>query len=226
MIKTYKIRKYAGITRENLSTLTALIVLVILSFIVFNSIKRYIDLNDQYSVLNKEVSDLDQSAKTINASKVVSSADIDSLNGVLLKLIPESEDGFSVIYAIENISKNTGFIIDSYNININGSKNGKMVLSVEGYGDIESFNNFLMNYNFEGGRLVTTDKIALPDSSGKVKLNLTFYSAKSLVNDTASDRSISTKDLREVRLIKDKIVFTFSPTNNSTDYTAKEDPFK
>ena len=56
----------------------------------------------------------------------------------------------------------------------------KIRIKATGVGDSQSFVDFLKNYNFSGGRLITSDKVQLdPNFSGSIIIDLTFYNKNS-----------------------------------------------
>jgi len=144
-------------------------------------------------------------------------------------LIPNAEDYFSIIYSLEKLSQKTNFIITNYTVNVGASTSEQIKMSVTGVGNSQSFIDFLKDYNFSGGRLITSDKIQLdPNFVGSLIINLTFYNKKTQVSDkleTFSNANI----YKELENLKAKVDFnlednvaTISP---SLDYPKKTNPF-
>ena len=118
---------------------------------------------------------------TLMNSAVPQSEKLDEDVKFLNTLIPDVEDYFSVIYALEQLSKKTNFVITSYSVNVKASTTDKLRINVTGVGDSESLIHFLKDYNFDGGRLITSDKVQLdPNFSGSIIINLTFYNKKTI----------------------------------------------
>lgn len=145
---------------------------------------------------------------------------------LLNSLIPNSEDYFTMIYALEKLSQKSNFIIINYDVNMASSSQEKIKISVTGVGDSQSFVNFLKDYNFSGGRLITSDKVQLdPNFSGSIKIDLTFYSKKTVAAsklETPPNKNI----YEDLEAIKSKINFSFSDENpGNLEYPKKNNPF-
>jgi len=144
-------------------------------------------------------------------------------------LIPNAEDYFSIIYSLEKLSQKTNFIITNYTVNVGASTSEQIKMSVTGVGNSQSFIDFLKDYNFSGGRLITSDKIQLdPNFVGSLIINLTFYNKKTQVSDKL-ETFPNTNIYKELENLKAKVDFnlednvaTISP---SLDYPKKTNPF-
>jgi len=146
----------------------------------------------------------------------------------LNQLIPNSEDYFSIIYALENLSQKTNFNIVSYNINLSSSTKNRLKLLVSGIGDINSFMNFLETYNFAGGRLITAEKISLsPQIPNLIGINLTFYNKKISYNSQAQVK-VNENIFEKISTLKKKVSFNFTQNaeeNLDLSYPRKSNPF-
>jgi hypothetical protein len=204
----------------------ALIILIIITIKI--SLTQNLEYKTKISALKTENISLMNKITVIQKSVPMSKTldeDIQFLNN----MIPNSEDYFSIIAALEKLSKKSNFTITDYTVNINQSTAEKLRLSVGGQGDSQSFIDFLKNYNFYGGRLITSDKVQLdPNFSGLIKIDLTFYSKNSLPENNV-DHSINSKIYSELDEIKSKINFIFdeeiSPDSENFEYQKKENPF-
>jgi hypothetical protein len=144
-------------------------------------------------------------------------------------LIPDTEDYFSIIYALEKLSQKSNFTITGYSVNVKGSTPEKIQISVSGTGDSQSLISFLKDYNFSGGRLITSDKVQLdPDYSGSIKIDLTFYNKKT-IGANKLEVSANSSTYRELEELKSKVNFNFDNNiaSNSGDlnYPTKSSPF-
>ncbi|MDO8741741.1 MAG: hypothetical protein Q7J11_01185, partial [Candidatus Roizmanbacteria bacterium] len=134
----------------------------------------------------------------------------------------------SVIYALEKLSQKSNFIITEYTVNVGNSASERLKLEVTGTGDSQSFINFLKDYNFGGGRLITSDKIQLDQNfSGSIKIDLTFYSKSVLIGKDLE--TPNNKIFEELETLKSKVNFNFN-NNVATDsadlnYPKKSNPF-
>ena len=183
--------------------------------------KKIVTLKVELNQLQNKVNILNSSIPTSNKLD----EDISFLNA----LIPNIEDYFSIIYALEKLSLNSNFIINSYTVSIGKSTSQKLKLSVTGMGDSESFINFLKNYNFAGGRLITSDKIQLdPNFVGSIKIDLTFYTKKVTANQNLESNP-DEKVFNELETLKNKVNFAFDVDTASSapdfNYPRKSNPF-
>lgn len=201
-----------------------LFVLIIFSFII--GLNKLQDKNKKISLLQDDIQKLEKKIDFFQ-NKTPDKEKLDSDLKVLNKLIPNSEDYFSIIYALEKISQDTGFLITSYNINVLQSTSEKILLKVRGEGDTSSFLKFLDSYNFSGGRLITSDKIFLnQENQNLIEINLAFYNKKT---DLSPQEIIapSEKIFTEIEKIKEKISFDIVNQNNEEliDYPKKSTLF-
>lgn len=214
-------------------------VLIILLIIFFSGISKIINGNKELKKLETELLDLRNKVKLLNYDEEKTKKINYSIE-ILNMLIPNFEDYFSIIYSLEKLSYKTGFMIVNYSIDMNASSQNKIKLSVTGIGDSNTFLNFLKDYNFSGGRLITSDNIEYNiQKNDNVKINLTFYNKnpKSFFSDekkfTVGNSDIQENNnidniLLEIDNIKDKIVFDLSEIDAKeiVDYSVKSNPFK
>lgn len=167
---------------------------------------------------------------TLMNSAVPDSKKLDEDVKFLNTLIPDVEDYFSVIYALEQLSRKTNFIITSYSVNVKASTTDKLRINVTGVGDSESLIHFLKDYNFDGGRLITSDKVQLdPNFSGSIIINLTFYNKKTVAANKL-ETSVKSSTYKELEDLKKKVNFTFDGNevasgSSTLDYPKKSNPF-
>ncbi|MEK7634172.1 MAG: hypothetical protein AAB437_04995 [Patescibacteria group bacterium] len=175
-----------------------------------------------------ELSQLQNKLNLMNTT-IPSSDKLDEDVRLLNGLIPNLEDYFSIIYALEKLSRKSNFIVTSYSVTVGESTAQKLKLNVTGTGDSQSFINFLKDYNFGGGRLITSDKIQLdPDFFGSIKIDLTFYTKKVPISqnlETTPDEKV----FKELEVLKSKVNFSFEENSASGtpdfNYPKKRNPF-
>lgn len=215
------------IFREHWKVFLSLGICVILSMVTlvvygqFNAQKKEVDL------LEGEVEMLKNRYDTLKYNKTLTEDQIKDYNKLLATLIPETEDYFSVIYALDEISKVSGFLITDYNIDVNSTSKEKLTLSVEGKGDANTFLQFLNSYQFNGGRLVTSDKIQYGGTgSTATRITLNFYSKRFAFNETVQVPQLTKEEIEKLNVIKNKVkTYTGGNTYVDTEYTIKKDPF-
>lgn len=216
---------------QNISYIAAAVLLVVLLFVEIKiGLDRMKMLDASNKSLSVEVNELQTKYNLLN-TVIPSSDELDQDIRLLNGLIPEVEDYFSIIYALETLSNRTGFIVTSYIVDVKKSTKQQLQLSITGVGDSKSFLEFLKNYNFSGGRLITSDKIELnPQESSAIRINLTFYNKK--VNlDYSQKFQINPKTIEEITKLKNKVQFSFSNARTveqgepDYSYTKKTNPF-
>ena len=230
-----KIKPYLyRLLKENILYIISFLLLIFLNILILIiGINKLINLNNEVKKISTEVSDLKNRYKFYFQSQdLVEEKLIEDIK-MLNRLIPDVEDYFSIIYALEKLSQKTGFYIISYSVDVSKSTKDKLRLSVSGVGDSVSFLNFLESYNFGGERLITSDKIEYnSQASGAIKLNLTFYNKNislSAVGNQLYGQEIPKEDIfAEIEAIKSKVDFSFSqePVAEDFNYQKKSNPFQ
>lgn len=207
----------------------ALVVSFIASITIF--INKKIENEAQKTKLTKEVRDLKRKVDFIKYQDTIESEgiDIDVMNSLLSRLVPETEDYFSIINALETLSQKSGFLITTYSLNLGRSTKDKLSLVIEGTGDENSFLNFLRDYTFGGGRLITIDNIDY-ETQGffKITLSINLYSGKGTPVTQASEVNFSQADRDILREIQEKMTVdfvSFSQPVASEEYETKSNPF-
>lgn len=225
-----KIKPYIKrLIRENIFYIAGNVFIFILIIIAVRiGLTENSSYDKKISVLRTELIQLQNKATLMNTS-IPSSDRLDEDLKFLNTLIPNIEDYFSIIYALEKLSQKSNFIVTSYTVNVRNSTNEKLKLEVTGTGDSQSFINFLKDYNFGGGRLITSDKIQLdPNYFGSIKIDLAFY-AKSVSTDKNLNLTPDYNFFQELETLKSKVNFSFDSnavTNNPDfNYPKKSNPF-
>ncbi len=176
--------------------------------------------------LETEIRELEKKKTILFSSSGESPQSLTEDVQVMTKLIPEVEDYFSIIYALDKLSQQTGFLVTSYTIDLKNSNASKLALTISGIGNTETFTNFLQNYTFGGERLITNENISLGQKdSGTFGLILNFYNKKA---NSISDSGLNyQKALVEVSAIKSKVNFSLQEEGvaSSEGYPTKPNPF-
>ncbi len=211
--------------KRHLPTLISLGVIVMLFFLVSFSYNLHSGENDRLNSLRTELDQLRSKVTIIKTNKSLIKENLDEYNKLLAKLIPDKEDFFSILYALEELSIQTGFQITNYNLSL-ASQGDKYRIVVACAGNTDTFMKFLKDYNFAGGRLVTNEKIEFTSEEGTVRLALNFYSKK-IPTSLEAIAKVSEKDLRLMEQIHSKVKISFKETaNESAQYETKSNPFE
>lgn len=179
---------------------------LIMIIAVITAIFRLVDHYTQYAQLRDSVDELQIKVNLVNENRKIDQAELDNLNQVLSRLIPDNEDYFLVISALEKLASETGFSLARYTINISASTAEKLSLSIDGSGDSESFLKLLNTYQYGGGRLITNESLEFsPLNFRSVRLSLNFYHKQPNNVIDVNNNKISEKDMLLIKSIVEKM---------------------
>lgn len=199
-----KIRPYLKtLIKQNFAYILLIAAVVILSAILPSiMINKLTENQSKRNQLKKEISEL-QARKNLLLSAEGKKTDLQQSVKLLNSLVPDIENYFSIITALEEISRKTNVSITSYDIPFQNT-NEIVNIKVGAIGDEDTFINFLNTYEFGGGRLATVDKIDFNSQSGKsFDLSLNFYSKDVKSIPPQNDYR---KTLELVKILKSKAV--------------------
>ncbi len=228
-----KIKPYVlSLIKENIVyiILCAVLVTLICLFVPFN-LARISANADQMNTTKRDINDLKMQLASLEAIHA-SDTDLTTTMKFLNTLIPQSEDYFSIIYTLDALSRESGFSITGYSINLSASTKNKLLLSITGIGSTNAFLKFLNDYNYNGGRFITLDKIELSQQTlGKFKVGTTFYSQKT--SPSSGERvSISPATLQDLIALQNKVSYVLKEHATATseasvnlNYPRKNNPF-
>jgi hypothetical protein len=216
--------------KRHMPLLVAIGVLVILVALTYGTYTAFLADQSKLSKLDREVKDLKAKTTILKSNTSLTKERITEYNIMLSRLIPDKEDYFSIVYALEQLSAATGFTVVSYAINLDASTSEKLAITIQGDGDPETFLSFLKNYPFAGGRLITNEKIEFSSSEiGKIRLSLNFYSKKLPKNASGDVTNISNNDLKLMEHVRSKTALVFKTSQGETtvveEYPTKTNPF-
>jgi hypothetical protein len=217
------------LAKENLIFLLFFIGLIsIYIFFMLNFLKKNAEVNMNITKLTQEISDLKKKAELVSYKQEIIKEGIDlkEANNLFTKLIPNEEDYFSVIAALEKISRDTNFLIVNYSINLKSSTKDKLSLTIEGKGDQDAFFKFLKDYRYIGKRLITIDKIDYRSTGFlEVSLIVNFYSGKNN-NMLTTASKLTDEEKKLIQTIKEKVSLEETTEEaSSSSYPTKSNPF-
>lgn len=224
------IRPYAEfLIKRNVSFIVMAIVLLLGSAgVILYMHQQVTEMDAKIKTTQAKIDELTAKRTTLRAVIGESTASLDEDLQVMSTIIPDAEDYFSIINALESLSQKTNFRIDSYSINLLASTSNKLSLTVIGTGDNEAFLTFLSKYQLDGGRLITAEHIGIdPSETGGIRLDLNFYNKKAS-SDIASGSAAAAPSIAELNDIKSKVTFTLTGPSEERpiqDYETKQDPF-
>lgn len=214
----------------NVSFIVTVLAVCFIGYLLYTTYGSYTEDSNKLQSLKFEVSQLSNRIKVFENSKNLVKNDVDSMNTILSALIPETEDFFSIISALEKISVDTKFAISNYSIGLTNSTRNKLAISVEGAGDISAFENFLKLYPYVGGRFVTCESIDYSQTKSVSKsINLNFYSG-SVLTGADSSTNLTKDDAKFISIVKSKTEFILKDeeeiaTSEAENYAIKSNPF-
>lgn len=224
-IRLYKLKRIIIDQRNffiSLGVFVALFFIVLVFYGRFNEQKKEVDL------MNAEVHLLKNRYDTLKYNKTLTEDQIKDYNKLLAQLVPETEDFFSIIYALEEISKVSNFLITDYTIDMGKSTSERLTLTAQGKGNAETFLSFLQEYQFAGGRLATSDKIQYGGAiEGSTRITLNFYSKRYTIQESVQVPKLFKEELSTLEIIKQKVKFQIGSVGDTTatDYQIKNNPF-
>jgi hypothetical protein len=170
---------------------------------------------------------LNKKANGVLAGVPLNRSDVDQYTQMLSQLIPENEDFFSILTALENLSLQTGYHVVKYSITPSTTADQKLDLQIQGIGNADAFLNFIRSYPFSGGRFITSDSVTFNSKEASTStLDLTFYSQKTS-SLSEVNKKLSPRDIQLLESIKSKTIITAPQpeASGSGAYTTKTDPF-
>lgn len=201
------LKQFAGLSLRPFYPIIGLIVinLILIGGVIFGGF----NLTEKYTIysqLKTETDTLQGQVDLVNENRKIDQDKLDAYNELLTKLIPEEEDYFFVISAIEQLSTQTGFSLSRYSINLSSSTAEKLSLNIDGGGDANSFLRFLNTYQYGGGRLITNENMEFsPQNFRSVRLSLNFYHRKTPATPPTGNKKITEQDFKLIEDILGKM---------------------
>lgn len=181
---------------------------IFLIFVVFLGFKIY-GIYKQTVVLKQEIEQMKNATKLIQNNKDLLQDNISDYNATLDKLVPDTETYFQVISAFEQLESRLGVSIDSYSINLSETTEEKMSLTLTIKGTRENIESFLTNYNYFGGRLMTSEDFSYSaGSSESITFNINLFHSLAggpVAGSSPSDAVISKEDIAFIEEIQEKL---------------------
>jgi hypothetical protein len=187
------------------------IFLILFAIMVFQTLNSY-NLTQEASAQRDK---LQGEVSYFYLAQQLASSNVDGYNEVLRRLIPESEDYFSIIASLERLSLRTGLKISRYTIDLPENNSDKFTLSIVGTVTPEEFDRFLRTYKFGTGRLVTIENLQITNQTdNNIRLTMNFYSKQVTTSNLVRVGSLSEKDLQLMSEIARTIRESEAQANN------------
>ena len=205
MEKTLK--RFSELFQNKVAVSTFVVVILLITTLTV-AIVIGLRLYGDYTTLqlrSQEIEDARTSVRLIQNNKTLVSQNIDKYNEILENIIPDNESYFLVITALEQLAARTGVRVASYSIDLTSTTEEKLTLEVEIEGDLASIENFMKEYQFAGGRLITNERLSLNlKDLQNTSFSLNFFHKE--FQDGVEGSSIAGKnDIKEVDDIASKL---------------------
>ncbi len=185
-------------------SLILLLFILVLTAAIIIGVRLYGKYNDLQG-LNQEIEDARTSVRLIQNNKTLLTEKIDEYNEILEKLVPDNESYFLVITALEQLAARTGVSIVSYSIDLSSTTEEKLTLEVEIAGDLPAIENFMREYHFTGGRLITNESLTLGIVDlEQISFALNFFH-KEFQDGVEGSAIVSENDIKEIEEIAAKL---------------------
>ncbi len=170
----------------------ALVFLGIAAILFFQSMDTYALVE----IRKQDFDDAQTELSYVTTAQTVAEQNVTAYNTLLSRLVPPTEDYFSVVASMERLSLRTGIEITRYSINLPAEGSEIYPLSIVATIPVEEFDRFLETYQFGTGRLVTISAMNFTNqSSGNVRFTMNFYSKEVTTTNISRIASLSMDDL-------------------------------
>ncbi|OGK15593.1 hypothetical protein A3H80_03760 [Candidatus Roizmanbacteria bacterium RIFCSPLOWO2_02_FULL_37_19] len=156
-------------------------VIYIIGFVLFSilassfiplQINKYGQLRKQSGLLDEELARLEQRRAVLTQYRNIN---IDELITLVNTIFPNTEDRFSIFGAMDNLEVITGVPITDYSSPFTGHAIDETVISAHGRANETAFMNFLKDYPYLSGRLITLDKINFNPKENLINFSIVFH---------------------------------------------------
>lgn len=179
---------------------------VVLAVVILIGVVQIANTVQNYIVIKETTQELQNKVDLVTENRKIDQEELDRMNMALAQLIPDDEDYFLVISALDRLTRQTGFSLTKYSINLSSSTSEKLALSIDGSGDEESFLKLLETYQYEGGRLITNERLEFsPNNLKSVELTLNFYHKKPTQVVDSGNKKITKQDMEFVQSLINKM---------------------
>lgn len=169
-------------------------------------ISQILTVRQEIEFTQQEYLDVQSEVSYVNLAKLISQDSVEEFNEILIGLIPEEEDYFSLIRSLEQLSSRTGLRIEKYGLTLPDNATERFSLTISGQIPREDFDRFLDIYKYGSGRLVTITNISYTDR-GLIGLSLTInlYSKKVTTSNILRVGSLDQDDIDTMQAIADNV---------------------
>lgn len=196
----------------------------VLFFIAF-AVLFFFSMNtyNQVELAKDELNTKKSEASYITLAEELAADKVQGYNTILQRLIPETEDYFSIIASLERMSLRTGLKVSRYNLSLPTAGQEKFSLAIVGTVSIEELPRFLNTYKFGTQRLVTIDTIQVTNQpENNVRFTMNFYSKPVTGQNFSKVASLSQDDLTVMDEIIAQILTSESLANGGAGVSEQD----
>jgi hypothetical protein len=161
---------------------------------------------DEYVLLKEDVEEVEARIRLVDSYKLLTDEEIRLNNRTLEELVPSGDTNLSMYYILDDLALKSGLTLSNYQLSSSARAESKSSVSVSATGTPQELLDFLSQYKFITGRLLTLESIQIRRESHdtdvlNIQMVLNYYTVTirpiSKVQDTVSQRDI--EFLREIR---------------------------
>ena|SRR3989338_11473539 len=211
--------------KKNLLYITIFLVFIIIG--IYFIPKLYDDINQQKLKIGQMTEEVELKKKQLNDVVIFPATNINKKIITVDRFLPLSEDYFSIFNSIDNISQQTGLIIDSYTSPYGRDSGGLVNVTIQGIGTYSSFNYFLSKYNYVSKRLMTIGSIKYYPMINSFTVDVAFYSREAKLKTASKSREKLIDILSKIDIEYQGVNLDQGSSKEiDINYTSKTDPFQ
>lgn len=215
------------ILKENVVYAVALLVFSgILIIAATKNTQSIIDTNRKIAAITVEIAELQKQNDTIVR---YSPEELDALIATLNRLLPSTEDYFSIFNSLEVMGINTGVTFTSFSSPFSGTSTDGVLVSAEASGTVSSLLSFLEQYQLAGTRVATIEDITInpPISTAvfKLKFHSKAVSSNGLSNSVPAINQKMVQLLQKIEARDGNSIVPSEDSQPNIQLESKEDPF-
>lgn len=183
--------------------------------------KELSTLAAQTDIVNQKTAQLTELRQLQERSREIIGFDPVQMDKIMKRMLPASEDYFSIFSAIDLLSGRSGIFVQSYTSPFGRLQGNVVKIELSGFGSYQSVEELLTDYHYKSGRLMTIDRIKFEPLDGKLDMSLNFFSAPESKPSTIVVPKISQTHLSQIL----KYGETGGQNLVTGNYSSKSDPF-
>ncbi len=215
------------VLKENALYAVALVLFSsILMIVASRNTQSILETNRKIDSITLEIAELQKQNDTIVR---YSPDELDKLAITLNRLLPSSEDYFSIFNSLDVMGTNTGVTFTSFSSPFSGTSTDGVLVSAEASGTVSSFLNFLEQYQLAGTRVATIEDITLNPPASTAVFKLKFHSKAFAANGSSNTVPVINQNmvqlLQKIEARDGNITSSSDENKPEIQLESKQDPF-